>query len=218
MRAVSAVLQGGRRVPAASGIVPRRNGPARVSGQAALRPPRHPGPVRQARLHRRRRRRRRRRDRLPLRRQGAGADRRPRQGRRHQARQGQSGGDASTPPRSSGWTSRASRSTRCGSRAPPTSPRSTTRRSSSTAPRRRPLVMLSTQGGMDIEEVAEKTPDALARLHVDPLLGFQDFHGRQLAFEAGVAAGPDPPGRRDAREALRRPSSPRRRCWSRSTR
>jgi succinyl-CoA synthetase beta subunit len=49
-----------------------------------------------------------------------------------------------------------------------------------------PLVMLSTQGGMDIEEVAEKTPEALARLHVDPLLGFQDFHGRKLAFAAGI--------------------------------
>jgi len=49
-----------------------------------------------------------------------------------------------------------------------------------------PLVLLSTQGGMDIEEVAEKTPEALARLHVDPLLGFQDFHGRRLAFAAGV--------------------------------
>jgi succinyl-CoA synthetase beta subunit len=51
-----------------------------------------------------------------------------------------------------------------------------------------PLVMLSTQGGMDIEEVAEKDPDAIATLHVDPLLGFQDFHGRRLAFEAGVDA------------------------------
>ena len=51
-----------------------------------------------------------------------------------------------------------------------------------------PLVMLSTQGGMDIEEVAERDPDAIARLHVDPLLGFQDFHGRRLAFEAGVDA------------------------------
>ncbi len=49
-----------------------------------------------------------------------------------------------------------------------------------------PLVMLSTKGGMDIEAVAEETPEALARLHVDPLLGFQDFHGRRLAFEAGV--------------------------------
>src|ERR687894_42293 len=50
-----------------------------------------------------------------------------------------------------------------------------------------PLFMLSTQGGMDIEEVAERDPKAIARLHVDPLLGFQDFHGRRLAFEAGVA-------------------------------
>jgi succinyl-CoA synthetase beta subunit len=51
-----------------------------------------------------------------------------------------------------------------------------------------PLMMLSTQGGMDIEEVAERDPDAIARLHVDPLIGFQGFHGRRLAFEAGVAA------------------------------
>src|SRR5580698_6040046 len=51
-----------------------------------------------------------------------------------------------------------------------------------------PLVMLSTKGGMDIEAVAAEDPDALARLHVDPLLGFQDFHGRRLAYEAGVVA------------------------------
>src|SRR5207237_3911258 len=51
-----------------------------------------------------------------------------------------------------------------------------------------PLVMLSTKGGMDIEAVAEEDPDAIARLHVDPLLGFQDFHGRRLAYEAGVDA------------------------------
>jgi succinyl-CoA synthetase beta subunit len=49
-----------------------------------------------------------------------------------------------------------------------------------------PLVMLSTKGGMDIEEVAESDPEAIARLHVDPLLGFQEFHGRRLAFEAAV--------------------------------
>ncbi len=51
-----------------------------------------------------------------------------------------------------------------------------------------PLLMLSTKGGMDIEEVADEDPDAIARLHVDPLLGFQDFHGRRLAFAAGVDA------------------------------
>ncbi len=49
-----------------------------------------------------------------------------------------------------------------------------------------PLIMLSTKGGMDIEAVADEDPGAIARLHVDPLLGFQDFHGRRLAYEAGV--------------------------------
>jgi succinyl-CoA synthetase beta subunit len=49
-----------------------------------------------------------------------------------------------------------------------------------------PLVMLSTKGGMDIEAVAEEDPDAIATLHVDPLMGFQDFHGRRLAFDAGI--------------------------------
>ena len=53
---------------------------------------------------------------------------------------------------------------------------------------KRPLVLLSTQGGMDIEEVADRDPGAIARLHVDPLLGFQDFHARRLAFGAGVDA------------------------------
>jgi succinyl-CoA synthetase beta subunit len=51
---------------------------------------------------------------------------------------------------------------------------------------KKPLVMLSTKGGMDIEAVAEEDPDAIATLHVDPLLGFQAFHGRQLAFDARV--------------------------------
>jgi succinyl-CoA synthetase beta subunit len=51
---------------------------------------------------------------------------------------------------------------------------------------RAPLILLSTKGGMDIEEVADSDPAAIARLHVDPLLGFQAFHGRRLCFEAGV--------------------------------
>ncbi len=53
---------------------------------------------------------------------------------------------------------------------------------------RAPLIMLSTKGGMDIEQVAEEDPGAIASLHVDPLLGYQQFHGRRLAFEAGVDA------------------------------
>jgi succinyl-CoA synthetase beta subunit len=53
---------------------------------------------------------------------------------------------------------------------------------------KQPLIMLSTSGGMDIEAVAEDDPGAIATLHIDPLLGFQDFHGRRLAYEAGVDA------------------------------
>jgi succinyl-CoA synthetase beta subunit len=53
---------------------------------------------------------------------------------------------------------------------------------------KKPLVMLSTQGGMDIEEVADRDPTAIARLHVDPLLGFQYFHSRRLPFESVVDA------------------------------
>jgi succinyl-CoA synthetase beta subunit len=48
--------------------------------------------------------------------------------------------------------------------------------------------MLTTAGGIDIEEVAEKTPDRLARLHVDPLIGFEPFHARRLCFAAGLPA------------------------------
>jgi succinyl-CoA synthetase beta subunit len=51
---------------------------------------------------------------------------------------------------------------------------------------KKPLLMLTTEGGVDIEEVAERSPDALARLHVDPLIGFQPFQARWLCFTAGV--------------------------------
>jgi succinyl-CoA synthetase beta subunit len=51
-----------------------------------------------------------------------------------------------------------------------------------------PLIMFSTRGGVDIEQVAEEDPGAIATLHVDPLLGYQQFHGRRLAFEAGIDA------------------------------
>jgi succinyl-CoA synthetase beta subunit len=51
-----------------------------------------------------------------------------------------------------------------------------------------PLILFSTKGGVDIEQVAEEDPGAIASLHVDPLLGYQQFHGRRLAFEAGIDA------------------------------
>ena len=53
---------------------------------------------------------------------------------------------------------------------------------------KKPLVMLSSKGGMDVEEIADKHPEAIARLHIDPLVGFQPFHGRRLAFESGIDA------------------------------
>ncbi len=51
---------------------------------------------------------------------------------------------------------------------------------------KKPLVLLSKEGGMEIEEVAERDPSLIARVHVDPLIGFQDFHARRLCFEAGL--------------------------------
>jgi succinyl-CoA synthetase beta subunit len=47
--------------------------------------------------------------------------------------------------------------------------------------------MFTTQGGMDIEEVAEQTPHALVRLHVDPLEGFQPWQARRLVYGGGVS-------------------------------
>jgi succinyl-CoA synthetase beta subunit len=45
--------------------------------------------------------------------------------------------------------------------------------------------MVSTEGGMDIEEVAEKHPEKIVRVNVDPAAGFQGFHARKLAFGLG---------------------------------
>jgi succinyl-CoA synthetase beta subunit len=51
---------------------------------------------------------------------------------------------------------------------------------------KRALFMLTTEGGVEIEEVAESNPDALARHHVEPLEGFQPYQGRRLIFGAGI--------------------------------
>ena len=52
---------------------------------------------------------------------------------------------------------------------------------------KKPLFMFTTQGGIDIEEVAATSPDALVRLHVDPLEGCHPWHGRRLVYEGAVA-------------------------------
>ena len=48
------------------------------------------------------------------------------------------------------------------------------------------LFMFTTQGGVDIEEVAASSPDALVKLHVDPFEGFQPWHARALVYGGGV--------------------------------
>jgi len=49
-----------------------------------------------------------------------------------------------------------------------------------------PLIMASTEGGMNIEDVAENTPEKIITVPVDPTIGFQGFHGRELAFGLGI--------------------------------
>jgi succinyl-CoA synthetase beta subunit len=54
--------------------------------------------------------------------------------------------------------------------------------------RRRAVVMLSTVGGMDIEQVAEQSPEKIARGWPDPVLGLLPYQARALCFAAGVPA------------------------------
>lgn len=48
------------------------------------------------------------------------------------------------------------------------------------------VLMVSTEGGMEIETVAEKTPERLLKIQIDPLLGIQGFQARQAAFFLGL--------------------------------
>jgi succinyl-CoA synthetase beta subunit len=56
------------------------------------------------------------------------------------------------------------------------------------------LGMMSSKGGIDIEEVAATDPEAIARVHIDPLLGISEFHARRLVFGAKL----DPAAHREA--------------------
>ena len=47
-------------------------------------------------------------------------------------------------------------------------------------------IMASTEGGMEIEEVAAKTPEKIVKVAIDPVAGFQGWHGRQIAFSLGL--------------------------------
>ncbi|WP_248518212.1 ADP-forming succinate--CoA ligase subunit beta [Salinarchaeum laminariae] len=50
----------------------------------------------------------------------------------------------------------------------------------------KPVAMVSTRGGVNIEEVAEEDPDAIVREHVDPAFGLHPYQARKAVFEAGV--------------------------------
>jgi succinyl-CoA synthetase beta subunit len=51
---------------------------------------------------------------------------------------------------------------------------------------KKPLFMFTKEGGVDIEEVAAERPEAIVRLHVDPLEGFQPYQARRLVYGAGI--------------------------------
>ena len=51
---------------------------------------------------------------------------------------------------------------------------------------RRVVFMASTEGGVEIEKVAEETPDKILRVAIDPFVGAQPFQGRDLAFKLGL--------------------------------
>jgi succinyl-CoA synthetase beta subunit len=50
----------------------------------------------------------------------------------------------------------------------------------------RVAIIASTEGGMDIEEVASKTPEKILTLTIDPASGYSQFHGREVAFALGL--------------------------------
>ena len=49
-----------------------------------------------------------------------------------------------------------------------------------------PVFIASAQGGMEIEELAEKAPEKIIKVWVDPAIGYQPYHGRNLAFRLGL--------------------------------
>ncbi|HEU0165719.1 MAG TPA: ADP-forming succinate--CoA ligase subunit beta [Thermomicrobiales bacterium] len=55
-------------------------------------------------------------------------------------------------------------------------------------PNRQILVMASAEGGIEIEEVAEHSPEKILRVNGDPMLGFHPYQARQLGFDLGLPA------------------------------
>ena len=63
------------------------------------------------------------------------------------------------------------------------------------------LLMGSAEGGVEIEQVAAANPEAIVRVHADPLLGLLDFQARELVFRMGLGGPPE--GRRRDRQGSR---------------
>ena len=51
---------------------------------------------------------------------------------------------------------------------------------------KKPLILFSTEGGVDIEQVAEENPDAIVRVYVDPLVGLLPYQVREIIFSSGL--------------------------------
>ena len=147
-----------------------------------------------------------------LRREGAGPGRRPRQGRwrrpgRLAGARGRGGGTDAA--------GRASATTRSPASSSRSSCRSRTEFYTSILLDRSTgsyLAMMTAEGGMDIEELARTRPEALRRVHVDPLLGLRTYHLRELtgvlpvearALAADVLREPLPAPRRGRRHPRR---------------
>jgi succinyl-CoA synthetase beta subunit len=52
---------------------------------------------------------------------------------------------------------------------------------------RRPVMMASAEGGVEIEEVARTTPERIVKVIIDPFLGLQPYQGREMAFGIGLS-------------------------------
>ena len=51
---------------------------------------------------------------------------------------------------------------------------------------RRVVFMASTEGGVEIEKVAEETPEKILKAEIDPLVGAQPYQAREMAFQLGL--------------------------------
>ncbi len=128
-----------------------------------------------------------------MRRQGPDPCRRPRQGRRRQARQVPRGGPRASPRRSSACSSsptrpdpKGSSSARSSSRRPPTSTRSSTCPSPSTAPRASTSSWRPPPAAWTSRRSRERDPKAIYRAWIDHNLGVQPFQARAVARHLGL--------------------------------